>query len=93
MNGKHVAGQIATKVQGYWDGYAAKKDRAKVMEEKRLRALAKSTVKMVITEWKKAVFVCASYIVSSFSERSSVRIAYPGTGTDEDGGRGETPWT
>jgi len=57
-HGRHVASQIASKIQAYWDGYAAKKDKAILQEEKRLRALAKSTVKMVISEWKKAVFVC-----------------------------------
>ena len=55
--GRHITSQIAGKIQAYWDGYAARKDRARAQEEKRLRALAKSTIRMVVGEWKKAVFV------------------------------------
>ena len=55
--GKYIASQIASKIQTYWDGHAARKDRAKAQEEKRLRALAKSTIRTVVNEWKKAVFV------------------------------------
>jgi len=62
-HGRHVASQVASKIHAYWDGYAAKKDRAKVQEEKRLRMLAKTTVKMVANEWKKAVFVCFCVII------------------------------
>ena len=59
--GKHITSQIAGKIQTYWDGYAARKDRARAQEEKRLRALAKSTIRMVVGEWKKAVFVSVSW--------------------------------
>jgi helicase SWR1 len=45
-------------VQGYWDGHALREDKAKAQEERRLKALAKATIKMVTREWKKAVFVC-----------------------------------
>jgi helicase SWR1 len=55
--GKQVAAQIARSVQGYWDGHALREDKAKAQEERRLRALAKATIKMVTAEWKKAVFV------------------------------------
>lgn len=47
----------AALIRGYWEGFAAKKERAKMQEEKRLRGLAKATIKMVIAQWKKAVFV------------------------------------
>jgi len=63
-NGRHISSQIASKIQAYWDGYAARKDKARLQEEKRLRALAKSTIKMVTSEWKKAVFVS---LTSSYS--------------------------
>lgn len=55
--GRQIATQIANKIQAYWDGFAARKDRVKLQEERRLRALAKATIKMVASEWKKAVFV------------------------------------
>lgn len=64
--GKHVAAQIAKMVQAYWDGTAMKEDRAKAQEERRLRALAKATIKMVTSEWKKAVFVSHYTLVQSF---------------------------
>ncbi|KAA1480142.1 hypothetical protein DENSPDRAFT_855714, partial [Dentipellis sp. KUC8613] len=47
---------IVKGVKTYWENYAAKEDRAKVVEVKRLKALAKATMKLVINEWKKAVF-------------------------------------
>ncbi|OBZ69570.1 Helicase SWR1 [Grifola frondosa] len=51
-----MAANVASKVRVYWDGQAAREDKVKMQEEKRLRALARATMKMVITEWKKAVF-------------------------------------
>ncbi|OAX42813.1 hypothetical protein K503DRAFT_732939 [Rhizopogon vinicolor AM-OR11-026] len=54
--GRVIAGQISTRIKAYWDTRAQREDRAKVQEEKRLRALAKATIKMVTNEWKKAVF-------------------------------------
>lgn len=59
MKGRVVAGQISARIKAYWDQRAQREDRAKVQEERRLRALAKATIKMVTNEWKKAVFVCA----------------------------------
>ena len=55
--GRQVAAQIASKVQAYFDGLETKKLKAKEVEERRLRNLAKSTMKLVISEWKKAVYV------------------------------------
>jgi helicase SWR1 len=43
-------------MQSYFDGLEMKRLKAKELEEKRLRNLAKSTMRMVIAEWKKAVF-------------------------------------
>ncbi|KAL0955645.1 hypothetical protein HGRIS_001875 [Hohenbuehelia grisea] len=54
--GVQIAGQIATKIQAYWDGHAARQDKARALEEKKLRALAKTTIRAVVNEWKKAVF-------------------------------------
>jgi helicase SWR1 len=80
VDGKHVAGQIAAKTKAYWDGYAAREDRARALEDKRLRALAKSTVKVVVAEWKKALFV--SWRARNY-ERSPdpfLSLAYPRAG-------------
>ena len=57
IRGRQVAGQVANRIQVYWDQSAVREDKARVQEEKRVRALAKATVKMVVAEWKKAVFV------------------------------------
>ncbi|KAJ7188931.1 SNF2 family N-terminal domain-containing protein [Mycena filopes] len=54
--GAVVAAQVAAKVQGYWDGEAAKVEKGRLVEEKRLRGVAKSVVRLVVGEWKKAVF-------------------------------------
>jgi helicase SWR1 len=62
VDGKSIAAQIAGKIKVYWDTFAAREDRARLMEEKRLRAMAKSTVRLVVAEWKKVVFVSLSYI-------------------------------
>ncbi|KAH7925305.1 hypothetical protein BV22DRAFT_1034199 [Leucogyrophana mollusca] len=56
LKGRHVAAQVASRVQAYWDQYALREDKARAQEEKRLRSLAKATIKMVTSEWKKAVF-------------------------------------
>lgn len=63
VRGRQVAAQVANRIQVYWDQSAVREDKARVQEEKRLRALAKATVKMVVTEWKKAVFVSPSFCV------------------------------
>lgn len=57
VRGPQVAAQVANRIQVYWDQSVVRGDRARVQEEKRVRALAKATVKMVVAEWKKAVFV------------------------------------
>jgi helicase SWR1 len=56
-NSQQLAAQVATKVKAYWDAQASKQGRLRIQEEKKLRALAKATIKMVTSEWKKAVFV------------------------------------
>lgn len=56
-SGKRIAGDIALKIQAYWVEQAAKQDKLRNQEGKKLRALAKSTIKAVVAEWKKAVFV------------------------------------
>lgn len=58
--GQQVSLLVASKVQAYWDVQGAKRDRARAQEEKKLKILAKSTMKMVNAEWKKAVYVCPS---------------------------------
>lgn len=57
FRGRQVAAQVANRIQAYWDQSTVREDKARVLEEKRVRALAKATVKMVVSEWKKAVFV------------------------------------
>ncbi|KAJ6491636.1 SNF2 family N-terminal domain-containing protein [Mycena vitilis] len=54
--GALMAAQVASKIQAYWDGEAAKLEKGRVVEERRLRGVAKSVMKLVIGEWKKAVF-------------------------------------
>ncbi|KAL4071277.1 SNF2 family N-terminal domain-containing protein [Scleroderma yunnanense] len=56
VKGQQVSAHVASRIQAYWDQYASRERTAKVQEEKRLRALAKATIKMVTSEWKKAVF-------------------------------------
>ena len=57
-SGRQVAAQVASRVRAYWESRAVKDDKLKLQEEKRLRALAKATIKQVVDEWKKAVHVC-----------------------------------
>ena len=64
-SGPEIASTIAARVRTYWDLQNAKEGRVRVQHEKQLRALAKATMKHVIAEWKKAVFV---------SDLSSVHI-------------------
>lgn len=54
---RFLAAQVASKMKTYWDGNAQKEDRAKAQEERRLRLLAKATIKLVTAEWRKAVLV------------------------------------
>ncbi len=58
--GAQIASQIASKVQAYWEGQHAKQDKKRVQEEKRLRVLAKQTIKEVTSAWGKIVLVCMS---------------------------------
>ncbi|KAF8828735.1 hypothetical protein HHX47_DHR3000061 [Lentinula edodes] len=55
-SGVEIAGQIAKAIQDYWDVKTVKQEKMKAQEEKRIRALAKATIKLVVAEWKKAVF-------------------------------------
>ncbi|KAF8806665.1 hypothetical protein BYT27DRAFT_7233998 [Phlegmacium glaucopus] len=54
--GKQIASQIANKIQTHFDNQEARKIKAKEAEERRVRNLAKSTMKLVVGEWKKAIF-------------------------------------
>ncbi|KAK2463046.1 hypothetical protein APHAL10511_004701 [Amanita phalloides] len=54
--GPQIAGQIASKVKAYWEAQEAKKEKSKTITEKQLRTLARDTLKIIINEWKKAVF-------------------------------------
>lgn len=74
-SGRQIAAQVASKIQAYWDGQEAKKDKLKSQEERRLRALAKHTIKMVTQEWKKAVFVSAFLLRLTFT-RTENYLAY-----------------
>lgn len=56
VRGRQVAAHIASRIQVYWDQHASREKATKLQEEKRLRTLAKATIKMVTSEWKKAVF-------------------------------------
>lgn len=55
--GKQITSQIANKIQAHFDNQESRKIKAKEAEERRLRNLAKSTMKLVVGEWKKAIFV------------------------------------
>ena len=59
--GRQITSQIANKVQTYFDNQESRRIKAKEAEERRLRNLAKSTMKLVIGEWKKAIFVSFFY--------------------------------
>lgn len=60
VDGRAVAAQVAGKVRAYWEAKAAREDKFRMQEERRLRTLAKTTIKMVVAEWKKAVYVSLS---------------------------------
>ena len=59
--GRQVTSQIANKIQTYFDNQESRKIKAKEAEERRLRNLAKSTMKLVVGEWKKAIFVSSLF--------------------------------
>ena len=50
VDGQEMAANVAGKVRKYWEG----ENKA---EEARLRSLARSTLRMVVAQWKKAVYV------------------------------------
>ncbi|KAK0212219.1 SNF2 family N-terminal domain-containing protein [Desarmillaria ectypa] len=53
--GAQIASQVASKVAAYWEGQHAKQDKKRAQEEKRLRVLAKQTIKEVTSAWGKIV--------------------------------------
>ncbi|KAJ4483783.1 SNF2 family N-terminal domain-containing protein [Lentinula aciculospora] len=55
-SGVEITGHISKAIQAYWDVQIAKREKMKAQEERRIRALAKATIKLVTAEWKKAVF-------------------------------------
>jgi helicase SWR1 len=55
--GRQITSQIASKILTYFDNQESRKIKAKEAEERRLRNVAKSTMKLVVGEWKKAIFV------------------------------------
>ncbi|KAG6897747.1 hypothetical protein C0992_011675 [Termitomyces sp. T32_za158] len=55
-SGQQITSQWSKAVRGYWESQEAMKEKLKSQEERRLRALAKATIRMVTDEWKKAVF-------------------------------------
>lgn len=62
QSGRQVAAQIANRVKAYWEAQAVRDDKAKALEEKRLRALAKATIRLVTTKWRDAVYVSFSLL-------------------------------
>jgi helicase SWR1 len=52
-----VTSQIVTKIKAYWDDQGLKQEKLRALEEKRLKALAKDTIRLVTNEWKRAVMV------------------------------------
>jgi helicase SWR1 len=61
--GVQIAANVAKMVKVYWEQQAVKQDRARAQEEKRLRALAKSMMRLVTAQWRQAVFVRLSFSV------------------------------
>ena len=49
------AAVVANRIKAYWESRAVKEDKLKAQEEKRLRSLAKATIRMVVSKWKEAV--------------------------------------
>lgn len=56
-NGWQVAAHVAKLVKAYWDSQLIRDSKAQAQEEKRLRMLAKATIKIVTAEWKRVVHV------------------------------------
>lgn len=76
VNGEYVAAQVASRVQAYWDARAIREDKVRAQDERRLRALAKATIRMVTAEWKKVVFVSNVLV---FKLTSNLRLLYVST--------------
>jgi helicase SWR1 len=84
-SGPEIAATIAAKVRAYWDMQNVKEGKVRVQQEKQLRALAKTTIKLVIAEWKKAVFVSDIFsfditVYNTFPMRDFLATAYTGAG-------------
>ena len=93
--GRQITAQIASKVQAYFDGLETKKMKAKEVEERRLRNFAKSTMKLVISEWKKAVYVsCLLWSLAFYNADGDLIFysAYKREAATGAGGRGTTTW-
>lgn len=58
---RQITSQIASKVHAHFDGLEQRKNKARDVEERRLRALAKSTMRLVSAEWKKALYVSFNF--------------------------------
>ncbi|KIK69039.1 hypothetical protein GYMLUDRAFT_91442 [Collybiopsis luxurians FD-317 M1] len=54
--GEEIARTISKAIQSYWEVQAVKREKMRAQEERRMKALAKATIKLVIGEWKKALF-------------------------------------
>ena len=90
--GPAVAAAVASKVKAYWEAQAAKQDKAKAQEEKRLRALAKATMKLVIAEWRKGVFVSVDFPLLKFLP-AHVLLAHTRKRKVESRGGGTETWS
>nr|GAT49078.1 predicted protein [Mycena chlorophos] len=54
--GEVIAAEIAALIRVYWDAEAVRREKVRLVEERRMRGLAKAVGKLVLAEWKKAVF-------------------------------------
>ncbi|CAK5281904.1 unnamed protein product [Mycena citricolor] len=54
--GEIVGGLIASKIKSYWEVRASKLEKGRAMEERRMKGVARAVMKLVIAEWKKAVY-------------------------------------
>jgi helicase SWR1 len=83
--GKYVASQVAARIKGYWEAQALRDDKVRAQEEKRLRALAKGTIRLVIAKWKEAVYVrrLCKQIYPSDDNNLLFDIVYPEPGAQE----------
>jgi len=58
QRGKKIAGEVAEMMTGYWEAQRVQQEKEAEKELKRLKGVAKATVKLVVSEWKRAVHVC-----------------------------------